>query len=198
METDFLQDTVVALPYLGEPHSQHHPVLHYVESTPSGQGILIEALQEQTGQVSISPFGTDALEIYYDQWLYVGVSQTIEPYVPRIEPETIIDPSAHSMLTDRVRLTLIRMLPLLKSEARKSFIPVSKVEVRGFVDPEEDTEEVVVIQWVKVSPQAALAYWDRLGSMVEFWIDFLPDELARIATERLSIEVRWDINDAAS
>ncbi|MCK4451400.1 MAG: hypothetical protein KAX26_12495, partial [Anaerolineae bacterium] len=61
----------------------------------------------------------------------------------------------------------------------------------------EDTEEVVVIQWVKVSPQAALAYWDRLGSMIEFWTDFLSDELARIATERLSIEVRWDINDAA-
>jgi len=94
-------------------------------------------------------------------------------------------------------MTLDRMLPLLKGEARRSFIPVSKVEVRGFVDPEEDTEEVVVIQWVEVSPQAALAYWDKLGSMIEFWIGFLPDELARIAIERLSFEVRWDINDAA-
>jgi hypothetical protein len=94
-------------------------------------------------------------------------------------------------------MTLDRIIPLLKGEARRSFIPVSKVEVRGFVDPEEDTEEVVVVQWVKVSPQAALAYWDKLGSMIEFWIGFLPDELARIAIERLSFEVRWDIDDAA-
>ena len=197
METAFLQDTVT-LPYLGEPHFQGRPVPRYVESIPSGQGILIETLQEQTDwEVPISPFGTDKLEIHYDQWPYVGVSQAIELCVPRIEPETIIDPSARPMLTDRVCMTLDRMLPLLRGEARRSFIPVSKVEVRGFVDPEEDTEEVVVIQWVKVSPQAALAYWDRLGSMIEFWTDFLPDELARIATERLSIEVRWDINDAA-
>ena len=197
METAFLQDTAT-LPYLGEFHFQHRPVSRYVESIPSGQGILIETPQEQTAwEVSISPFSTDELEIRYDQWLYVGVPQAIEPYVPRIEPETIINPSARPMLTDRVRMTLDRMLPLLRGEARRSFIPVSKVEVRGFVDPEEDTEEVVVTQWVKVSSQTALAYWDRLGSMIEFWIDFLPDELARIATERLSIEVRWDINDAA-
>ena len=193
METAFLQDTV-ALPYLGESRFQHRPVLHYVESTPSGQGILIDAPQGQIEKVS---FRVNELDIYYDQWSYVGVSQTVEPYLSRIEPKMIIDPSAHSMLTDRVRMTLERMFPLLESEARKSFIPVSKIEVRGFVDPEEDTEEVVVTQWVKVSPQAAMAYWDRLGSMIEFWIDFLPDELVRIATERLSIEVRWDINDAA-
>jgi hypothetical protein len=197
METSFLQDSVT-LPYLGEFHSQRRPVTRYEESTPSGQGILIETSWEQTDwEVPISPCSTDELEIHYDQWLYVGVPQAIEPYVPRIEPETIIDPSARPMLTDRVCMTLDRMIPLLKGEARRSFIPVSKVEVRGFVDPEEDTEEVVVIQWVEVSPQAALAYWDKLGSMIEFWIGFLPDELARIAIERLSFEVRWDINDAA-
>jgi hypothetical protein len=195
MEIAFLQDSVT-LPYLGEFHSRRRPVSRYVESTPSGQGILIEISQEQTDwEVPISPFNTDELEIHYDQWLYVGAPHIIESYVPRIEPETIIDPSARPMLTDRVCMTLDRIIPLLKGEARRSFIPVSKVEVRGFVDPEEDTEEVVVVQWVKVSPQAALAYWDKLGSMIEFWIGFLPDELARIATERLSIEVRWDIND---
>ena len=195
METAFLQDTVT-LPYLGEFHSQHRVAPRYVESNPSGQGILIDIPQEQTDwEVSMLSFSKDELKIHYDQWLYVGVPQTTELCVPRIEPETIIDSSARPMLTDRVRMTLDRILPLLKGEARRSFIPVSKVEVSGFVDPEEDAEEVVVTQWVKVSPEAALAYWDKLGSMVEFWIDFLPDELARIATERLSIEVRWDIND---
>jgi hypothetical protein len=84
---------------------------------------------------------------------------------------------------------------LLEREARRSFTPVSKIEVSGFVDPEEDTQEVVATQWVKVPPQAALDYWDKLGAAIEAWIDFLPDELAEVAIEQLAIEIRWDIDD---
>ncbi|MDO8673785.1 MAG: hypothetical protein Q7O66_20435 [Dehalococcoidia bacterium] len=73
-------------------------------------------------------------------------------------------------------------------------MPVSKIEVSGFVDPEEGTEEVVVTQWVRVSRQTALEYWDRLGPSVEVWVDFLPERLARVVTERIAIEVRCDID----
>ncbi|HIC96363.1 TPA: hypothetical protein EYP12_07050 [Candidatus Bipolaricaulota bacterium] len=62
----------------------------------------------------------------------------------------------------------------------------------GFADPEENSEEVVVTQWVKISAEAALDYWDRLGATLEAWIDLLPEELARIAAERIAVEVRWD------
>ncbi len=103
-----------------------------------------------------------------------------------------IAPSARSMLTDRMQETLNRLLALLTQEARRNFIPVSKIEIRGFVDPEEDTKEVVVTQWVKVPPSTALDYWDRLGAAVELWIDYLPETLASIVVERIAIEVRWD------
>ena len=93
------------------------------------------------------------------------------------------------MLTDRMQETLNRLLALLTQEARRNFIPVSKIEIRGFVDPEEDTKEVVVTQWVKVPPSTALDYWDRLGAAVELWIDYLPETLASIVLERIAIKV---------
>jgi hypothetical protein len=79
---------------------------------------------------------------------------------------------------------------MLKWEARRSFVPVSRFDVSGFIDPDEDTEEVVVTEWVELSPPAALDYWDRLGGVIEAWVDFLPTDLAEIAVERLAIEVR--------
>jgi hypothetical protein len=112
--------------------------------------------------------------------------------MPRVEPGVRIDPSASGLLTDKVRETLGRLLDVLRWDARRSFVPVSRFEVTGFIDPEEDTEEVVVTEWVGVSPQAALDYWDRLGAVIEGWVDFLPAELAQIAVERLAFEVRAD------
>jgi hypothetical protein len=113
-------------------------------------------------------------------------------YVPRIQPEVIIRPSARPMLTDRMHEVLKRLISLLEREARQNFISVDKIEVSGFVDPEESTEEVVLTQWVKISAEAALDYWDKLGATLEAWIDLLPEELARIAAERMAVEVRWD------
>jgi hypothetical protein len=69
---------------------------------------------------------------------------------------------------------------------------VDKIEVSGFFDPEENTEEMVITQWIKISAEAALDYWDRLGTTIEAWTDLLPEELARIAAERIAVEVRWD------
>ncbi len=87
----------------------------------------------------------------------------------------------------------MRLIPLLESEARRSFVPVTKIEVTGFVDPEEDTDEVVVTVWVKLSPPEALNYWDKLGGSVELWTDYLPADLAEVAEERLAIEVRPEL-----
>ena len=82
----------------------------------------------------------------------------------------------------------------MKLEAHRNYMPVSRIEVSGFVDREEGIEEIVVTQLVKVSPRSALDYWDRLSAIVMVWFSSLPDELANIATERFSIEVRWEHN----
>ena len=67
----------------------------------------------------------------------------------------------------------------------------------GFTDPEEGDQEVVVTQWVQLSPRAALDYWDKLGAAVQVWTEYLPDELKNVATDRLAIEVRWNIDEPA-
>lgn len=131
----------------------------------------------------------------YRRWVVSGATEPARPLLPRAQPEVTIHRSARGLLTDKVRETVHRLLEVLAWQARKHFMPVTKFEVGGFVDPEEAVEEVVVTQWLRVSEQAALDYWDRLGSAVEAWIDFLPSDLGEIAIERLAIEVRGGEDD---
>lgn len=71
-------------------------------------------------------------------------------------PPLLIHPSARVLLTADMQATLDRLVELLENEARTQDIPISKVEVHGFVDPEEDTDSVIVTQWVAVPSQTAL------------------------------------------
>lgn len=144
------------------------------------------------------PFTDEGVVHIYDQWIAAGVPWPTALNLPRIEPKEIIHPSARPFLTDRVQEILERLKPLLKREAHRNFIPVSKIEVSGFVDPEEDIEEVVITQWVRVPVQEALDYWDRLGAALEVWIDSLPAQLTRVAIERISVEVRWGIDSTTT
>ena len=107
-------------------------------------------------------------------------------------PPLLIHASAHPLLKGKVQATLERLLDLLTSEAHTQGIPVSKTEVRGFVDPEEDTNSVVVMQWVEAPSQRALSYWDHLGEAVETWTEQLSREDAAIMVERIAVEVRWE------
>ena len=113
-------------------------------------------------------------------------------------PSVFIHPSAHPLLTGKVQATLSHLLDLLAGEARAQGVRVSKTEVCGFVDPEEDTDSVVVMQWVEVSPQRALAYWDHLGAAMETWTDQLPRKDAAIMAERIAVEVRWEADARAA
>lgn len=73
---------------------------------------------------------------------------------------------------------------------------MKRVEISGYVDPEEGAgDEVVVTQWVDLPPDEALEYWDKLEASVEALIDQLPSELASIAVDRVAIEVRWTAKD---
>lgn len=190
MELDLLQSTST-IAYWPEPPSPQRTVERWVAIilSPSELTSTFEATQDvPTGRFRIG----EPIVHVYEQWIDACIPWLTYPYVPRIQPEVIIKPSARPMLTDRVRATLNRLVVLLERQARQNFIPIDKIEVDGFVDPEEDTEEVVVTQWVRISAEAALDYWDRLGATLEAWIDLLPEELARIAAERIAVEVRWD------
>lgn len=127
-----------------------------------------------------------------------GIPMNAPSFFVTKEPDIRYSPSVRTMLTDRVQHTLNFLLPALKKEARRSFIPLTRIEVRGFVDPEEDTQEVVIVQWVNVSPEMALDYWDKLSFTVDAWAKSLPQDLASIIEERIALEVRWDKYDAAA
>ncbi len=185
-------ETATLLQNLARPVSEGTVRWKQTMDTTSTSGILVEARERGTIWEHM-PWGFGSHEPAppsYRRWVYGYGLEPVEVYKPRVEPEVRIDPSASGLLTDKVRETLWRLLDVLKWEARRSFVPISMFEVNAFIDPEEDSEEVVVTEWVGVSPEAALDYWDRLGAVIEGWVDFLPTELAEIAVERLAIEVR--------
>lgn len=107
-------------------------------------------------------------------------------------PPLLVHASAHSLLKGKVQATLERLLDFLTSEAHRQGLLVSKTEVHGFVDPEEDTNSVIVMQWVEAPPQRALSYWDHLGEAIETWTEQLSRKDAAIMAERIAIEVRWE------
>jgi len=80
---------------------------------------------------------------------------------------TVIDTSAEPLMTDRTREALNLLLPVIEREARENRISIDRVEIRGFDDPEEGFHEIIVRQWVNVSADDALAYWDKLGAFLD-------------------------------
>lgn len=50
----------------------------------------------------------------------------------------IYDPSCRPLLTNPVRAALDGLISLLTREAEQKIVPVLKLDVRGFSDPEED------------------------------------------------------------
>ncbi len=103
-----------------------------------------------------------------------------------------VQPSARSRITGKVKSVLDKLYPLLIEEARRTQVALTRIEVSTFSDPEDDTTELVVTQWVQLSPSSALEYWDRVGIALQHWSQQLSRELRRIALERIAVEVRWD------
>jgi hypothetical protein len=123
-------------------------------------------------------------------------------YAPRIEiaepAEVIIHLSAKPLLNSDTEAVLLSLLEILEREARRGHIPVRRVDVTGFIDPEEDEKQVVVTQRVIAPAQLALDYWDTLDLPLEEWTASLPENLQSVATEQFAIVVEWDDNDQAS
>lgn len=115
---------------------------------------------------------------------------TLRPQMP-----VVYDSSCRSLLTDDVRPAVESLVSLLTHAAARQHIPVLRLDVRGFTDPEEENAQIVVRQWVRLTPPEALHYWDSLGPSYEAWLrscsDLMPD-----ATEQVAFEVRWTEDDS--
>jgi len=103
----------------------------------------------------------------------------------------LYDPSSRPLLTGPVRTALDGLISLLTQEAERKIVPVLKLDVRGFSDPEEDNHQIVVRQWVSLPAREAFLYWDSLGTAYEAWMRSAPEELMPVYTEQIAFEIRW-------
>ena len=111
--------------------------------------------------------------------------------VPAQAPKLVYTDDVLPAITADIRAVLNRLIPLLTREARRNHLRGDVFEIRRFVDPDDDGEEVFVSQQVSAATDVALDYWDNLGAALENWVDSLPHNLARTVSERMSVEVRW-------
>ena len=109
----------------------------------------------------------------------------------RSQTPVVYDPFCRSLLTSPVRAALDGLISLLAREAERNNVPVLKVDVRGFSDPEEGGNQVVVRQWVDLPAREAFRYWDSLGPAYEAWMHSAPEGLAAFYTEQIAFEIRW-------
>src|SRR4051794_4721593 len=84
----------------------------------------------------------------------------IQPYKTS---NVTVDISAHELLKGRMGLVLDQLLLILETAAANKRIDVRGVEVYGFFDPEEDTEQVVIAQNVDAEFDEAMSLWDTIG-----------------------------------
>lgn len=115
---------------------------------------------------------------------------------PRVQ--IVWDPSVRALLTAAVRQTLNALLPHLERLAAEEPSPVTRIEVRGYVDPEEGSKQVVIRVWTDLPAEPALDYWDRLGEAFDTWLGTLPPRLARVAAEQIHLSVEWRSDDRAA
>ncbi len=124
-----------------------------------------------------------------------GLAGTVPPYSDRVLhlPTTIqFQESVNSMMTDRMQRVLKALFPLLDQAARMYGVQVRHVVVSGYVDPEEDHDQVVVTQWVNLPEKYALSYWDQMGLFIDNALKALPSEFIPVA-DRIGISVEWDM-----
>ncbi len=112
-----------------------------------------------------------------------------------------VQPSARKLLRElspEVRTLIFRLLEVMERSARDYSIPIAKTELVTDQDPEEGTKRIEIRQWVGLSHEAAMDYWEKIGHSVDNWIVQLPDQAADQLAEWVSFAVYPKASDAAA
>ncbi len=97
-----------------------------------------------------------------------------------------------ALMTEQTKNALTFLLPHLHREARRRGVPLVKVEISSFSDPEDDSHEFVVRQTLRLPAKEALDYWDELAQSMESWLASLPPAIADVIDSQFAVEVAWD------
>ncbi len=109
---------------------------------------------------------------------------------PAEGPSIFLDPSALSLLRGDVTV-LARFVHFLSQDILQEHIPASKIEIRGSVDPEDDTSQIMVRVWVRgLSDSEIRRYYHDLGERVDRWAARLPEAQRQHFLSRISFQAR--------
>lgn len=109
---------------------------------------------------------------------------------PTEGPSIFLDPSALSLLRGDVTV-LARFIQFMSQDVLQEQIPASKIEIRGSVDPEDDTSQIVVRVWIRgLSNSEIRRYHHELGERVDSWTNYLSEAQRLHFISRISFQAR--------
>lgn len=105
-------------------------------------------------------------------------------------PNIFLDPSALTLLSGDVTV-LARFVQFVSRDILQEQIPANKIEIRGSVDPEDDTSQIVVRVWIRgLSDSEIRHYYHDLGGRVDSWAARLPEAQRLHFFARISFQAR--------
>jgi len=105
-------------------------------------------------------------------------------------PSIFLDPSALGFLTGDVTV-LARFVQFVRRDSFREHVPASRIEIRGSVDPEDETSQIVVRVWVRGLGDAEIRrYHSDLGARVDRWAARLPEAQRLHFISRISLQAR--------
>lgn len=122
----------------------------------------------------------------------------IDPTKSKLPMDPSIHSSAYPLLTARMEPLLRGYLGVIERYMRQHSIPMSKIEISGFEDPEEEDHQIVVALWIALPANEAMEQWHRAGRAIEDWVNELTDLEADAIAERIAMEVYSAVDDAAA
>ena len=94
-------------------------------------------------------------------------------------------------MTSSVKQLVGPLVAIARTKALHASIEIASMELSVFLDPEDDSRELVLEIHTCALPTQGLAYWDSLGSAINEWRAKLPAALAEILAGRLAVHVTW-------
>ncbi len=109
-------------------------------------------------------------------------------------PSVFLDPSALSLLPGDVTV-LTQFVQFVRRDVLHEQIPASRIEIRGSVDPEDDTSQIVVRVWIRgLADGEVRRYHYDLGERVDNWTAHLPEAQRLHFISRISFQARRETN----
>ena len=108
-----------------------------------------------------------------------------------VDPPIKRDVSLTPLLTGSRAKALNSLLEFLIPVLRDDPVIVSAIEVIGYVDNEEFSEEILVTLCTSEPGTSAMQFWNRIGAAIDEWLPTNPNKLRSAIRDSIVVNVRW-------